>query len=170
MPSNYYMYFVAALIPILVGALYYSPAVAGKAWMKTNGFEEKDLEGTNMIVILGLSYLLGIFISFTLGGIVIHQTGVFQMMMPTVMDSGSEAQNQFNTLMQQYGGNFRTFGHGALHGTLLTIFFVMPLLAINSMFERRGWKYIMIHTGYWLICLILIGGLLCQTLEYAPLK
>ncbi|MEM1124806.1 MAG: DUF1761 domain-containing protein, partial [Bacteroidota bacterium] len=34
---------------------------------------------------------------------------------------------------------------------------------MNALFERRGWKYIWIHTGYWFITLALIGGLLCAT-------
>lgn len=33
---------------------------------------------------------------------------------------------------------------------------------INALFERRGFKYIAIHTGYWLITLAIIGGLMCQ--------
>jgi hypothetical protein len=35
MPTNYYMFFVAGLIPIAVGALYYTPMIAGNAWIKT---------------------------------------------------------------------------------------------------------------------------------------
>lgn len=164
------MYFVAALIPLLVGAVYYHPAVAGKAWMNSNKFTESDLEGANMAKIFGLTFIFSVLIAFTMGGLVIHQSAVFQMMMPEVAVSGSATQAEFNTLMQTYGGSFRTFGHGALHGALCAVFFIMPIIGINSLFERRGWKYIMIHTIYWAISLALMGGLLCQTLQFAPLS
>lgn len=169
MPANFYMWFVAALIPIVIGAIYYHEKVFGASWMKVNGFSNKDMEGANMAVILGVSYLFSVFIAITLTGMVIHQNGVFQMMMPTVLESGSDAQKAFTDLMSIYGGNFRTFGHGVLHGVMAGLMFVLPVVGINALFERRGWKYIFIHTGYWVICLALMGGLLCATLKYAPL-
>jgi hypothetical protein len=86
------------------------------------------------------------------------------------MESGSAEMIAFNDLMTQYGGNFRTFGHGAGHGVMFTVLFVLPLIAINALFERRGWKYIFIHTGFWLINLALMGGLLCATLVYPVLQ
>ena len=170
MPTNAYMFLVAGLIPMLVGFVYYNPKVVGGMWMKTNGFSEKDLEGGNMALIFGLSYLFSVLIAFILSGMVIHQVGAFSMMAPEVFESGSAAQKQFNELMVQYGNTGRSFGHGALHGGIVTVFFVLPLIAINSLFERRGWKYILIHVGYWLICLMLMGGLICSTLKYAPLS
>ena len=170
MPSNFYMLFVAALIPLIVGAVYYHPKVVGGAWMKSNGFTEESLQGANMAVIFGVSYLFSVLIAFTMMGVTIHQAGAFSMMMPEVMESGSAVQQDFNTLMATYGGNFRSFGHGALHGIIITLFFVLPIVGINGLFERRGWKYIFIHTGYWAISLILMGGLICQTLQYAPLS
>ena len=91
-------------------------------------------------------------------------------MMPEVMDSGSDAMNDFNGLMGKYGGNFRTFSHGAIHGVITALLFVLPLIATNSLFERKSWKYNLIHVGYWLVTLALVGGLLCATLEFAPLS
>jgi hypothetical protein len=41
---------------------------------------------------------------------------------------------------------------------------VLPLIGINSLFERKSFKYIFIHTGYWIISLALMGGVLCQFL------
>ena len=169
MPTNFYMWFVAGLIPLVVGALYYNEKTLGATWMKLNGFTAESMKGANMAVIFGATYVFSVFLAMSLTGATIHQGGAFQMMMPDVMESGSAAQKQFNDLMSQYGGNFRTFGHGALHGVLAALMFAMPIIAINALFERRGWKYIFIHTGYWLICLTLMGGLLCATLQYAPL-
>ena len=169
MPDNYWMFFVSAIIPIIVGFIWYHPKVFGTAWMRINGLKEQDLEGGNMVLILGLSFLLGVFLSFGLSGLVIHQGNVFQMMMPNIMEAGSAEQLQYNDLMAQYGNSHRGFGHGALHGGLATVVFALPIIAINALFERRGGKYIMIHFGYWFLTLLLMGGLLCQTLVYSPL-
>ncbi len=163
------MFFVAALIPLLVGAAYYSKALFGKSWMQVNGFREEDLEGGNMALIMGLAYFFSLVFSFFMSGLVIHQGHVFQMMIPQALESGSAAQQQFNDLMAQYGDQHRNFGHGALHGGLFGVFLALPMIAINALFERRGWKYILIHTGYWVITSLLVGGLLCATLEYAPI-
>ncbi|MEE9437451.1 MAG: DUF1761 domain-containing protein [Saprospiraceae bacterium] len=166
MPNNFYFYFLTALIPLVIGALYYSPLLFNKSWMKANNFTDKDLEGANMALIFGLSYVFGIFISFAISFMVVHQTSVFGMMMPEVMEKGSTAENAFNSLMATYGDKHRTFSHGAVHGTITAIFLIMPILAINSLFERRGWKYVLIHTGYWLITLALIGGVLSSLLVW----
>lgn len=168
MPSNWYMLFVAALFPLIVGAIYYHPKVAGTAWMNSNKFKQEDLHGANMGLIFGLTYFFSILLAFAVQQVVIHQSGVFQTMMPGVMESGSETQKQFNELMSQYGNNFRSFGHGALHGVMMAIFTALPILGINALFERRGAKYIFIHLGYWIITLGLMGGLLCQVLKFLP--
>ncbi len=167
MPTNFYMFFLVALIPMIVGAVYYHPKVMGNAWMRVNGFTEESLQGGNMVLILGLAYFFSLLIGFFLTGSVIHQGAVFSLMIPDVLESGSAAQQTFNELMQTYGDKDRNFGHGALHGGLVALFLFTPVIAINSLFERRGWKYVMIHAVYWFICLILMGGVLCQTLEYA---
>lgn len=169
MPDNWWMFFVAGFIPLITGSIWYGNLLFGKKWMRVNGFTEESMQSGNMAVILGLSYLFGVIISFMMSGVVVHQTSVFQMMMPDVMESGNAAQQQFTDLMAMYGDRYRSFGHGALHGGMVALLLVFPLIAINALFERRGWAYIGIHTGYWFICLMLIGGLLCQMLTYAPL-
>ncbi len=170
MPSNFYWFFIVALIPLLVGFLWYGKMMFGNKWMNINGFTEDDLQGGNMPVIFGVSYIFSVMVAFALSGLVIHQNGIAQSMMPDLMQSGSEAQQLFTQLMTEYGGRFRTFGHGALHGVVGAIFFVLPIIGINALFERRGWTYTFIHTGYWVVCLALMGGILCKVLEWAPLS
>jgi Protein of unknown function (DUF1761) len=166
MPANYYMFFLTALIPLIVGFIYYNDTLFGKAWKLVNKFSDKDLEGANMGVILGSSYFLGLLLSMAVSGMVIHQSSVYQLMMPEIMEVGGAAEQQFMALMKDFGNHHRSFGHGAIHGGIAAIFFVLPLLAINALFERRGWKYIFIHLGYWFITLLLMGGVLCQTLVF----
>ena len=167
MPTNYYMLFITALIPMFVGAIYYSDFLFGKSWKATNGFTDEFLAKGNMPLILGVSYVFSLFITMNLYGMVIHQMHVFQMMLPPGgAEWSAELKDQFNGLMATFGDSYRTFGHGAFHGVIVALLFVTPIIGINSLFERRGWKYILIHGGYWLITLTLMGGLLCATLEF----
>jgi hypothetical protein len=70
-------------------------------------------------------------------------------------------QNVITLLNGEYGTNFRSFKHGALHGTIMAVLFAFPILAINALFERKGAKYIFIHLGYWVITIALMGGVIC---------
>ena len=48
--------------------------------------------------------------------------------------------------MADYGDAFRTFKHGALHGTIAGIFIALPIIGTNALFERKSAKYIFINT------------------------
>lgn len=169
MPSNSYLYFLVALIPMVVGFVYYHPAVMGKAWMKSNGFTMKDLEGGNMALIMGGAYFFSLLLAVAMTNVVIHQAGGAGMFLTGAGEFTPEDAKAFSELMATYGNRYRTFSHGALHGAFLAIMLALPIIAIKSNFERRGWKYSAIHFGYWLIALILMGGTLCATLEWAPI-
>lgn len=166
MPTNFYMFFVAGLIPMIIGAIYYSEALFGTKWMKVNGFTKERLAEGNMVAILGLSYLMSVILSFGLSGIVIHQPSVYQVMMPDVMEVGSAAESTFNDFMATYGDRHRGVGHGAIHGLIFALFIALPVISINALFEHRGWAYIGIHFGYWLLTSVAIGALLCSALSY----
>ncbi|MGH1434509.1 MAG: DUF1761 domain-containing protein [Lewinella sp.] len=168
-PTNFYMYFVAALIPMIIGATYYHPKVLGTAWMKSNGFTMESLEGANMSVIMGTAYLLSFVLAFGMTGSVVHQVNVGSLFMPEVMEPGSAIQQELSDFMTKYGDRHRTVTHGLVHGFINALFFALPLIGINAAFERRGWKYVLIHFGYWAITLMLMGGLLSATLEFGGL-
>ena len=166
MPSNPYIFLIAGIIPLFIGFIYYSEKVAGTKWMKVNGFTKEQLEQGNMPLILGLSYLMSVILSFGLSGLVVHQPSVFQVMMPDVMEAGSAAEATFNEFMATYGDRHRGYGHGALHGVIFSVFLALPVISINALFEHRGWAYIGIHFGYWLLTTAAVGALLCGTLVY----
>jgi hypothetical protein len=157
-------YFLAALIPLIIGFIWYNPKVLGNAWMKASGMTEEKMKGGNMIVIFAVTYLFGLMMTTILSVLVIHQSSMFSVLAnePGIGVQGSEIMNYYNDFMTKYGQNFRTFKHGMLHGGITTIFFVLPIVGIVALFERKGFKYIMIHVGYWFITLMLMGGLICQ--------
>ncbi len=158
MEPRFYLVFITALIPLIIGAIYYHPKVMGTVWMKANGFEMKDLEGANMPVIFILSYVFGVMISYGLMSSVIHQMSVYSLIM---VDPLPVSQEVYDSVMDNFGRRYLTFGHGALHGAFASLFIALPLIATNALFERRSWKYIGIHLLYWTICFALIGGVLC---------
>ena len=45
---------LAALIPMIMGFIYYHPKVFGRAWMQSLGLTEEDLKKGNMAVVFGL--------------------------------------------------------------------------------------------------------------------
>lgn len=155
---------VAALVPMVMGFIWYNPNVFGKAWMKASGMTDEKVKSGNMLVIFGLMLLFAIMMSMFLTGNVIHQAaleGLFRSQ-PDFQDPNSEMSLLFKTFEENYGHLHRSFGHGAAHGGFVAIFFVLPIIGINALFERRGFKYIAIHVGYWFVSLILMGGIICS--------
>jgi len=155
---------LSALIPMVMGFIYYHPKVLGGVWMRANHLTEEKLKTGNMLVIFILSLLLAFMMSMAINGLVIHQNHVFSTLMsePNVRQPGSPAFVFLENFMKQYGHNFRTFKHGALHGFLFSVFFVLPLIGTAALFEKRGAKYIFVNWGYWAISITLMGGVICQ--------
>lgn len=154
----------STLVPLLVGAIWYNSKVFGVAWMNASGLTEEKLKGANMGKIFGLTLLFSFFLSFALLSIVIHQVHMYSILANEtgLDDPNTEPGKWLADFNARFGGNFRTFKHGVFHGVLSSLLFVMPVFAINAMFERKGFKYIAINVGYWLVSLALMGGIICQ--------
>lgn len=153
-----------ALIPLVVGMLWYNPKVFGKAWMQGAGLTEEDAKTKmNMPLVFGLVYFYSFLISISLHFMVIHQFGLGALLVPEMNHPLSEEViASIKSLMEPLSTSFRTFRHGAIHGTITAVFFVLPITAIGSLFEFRGWKYILINAGFWIVCCAIMGGLICQ--------
>jgi hypothetical protein len=166
MEPKFYLLFATALIPMAVGFVYYHHKMFGKQWMAAAGLTEELVKGGNMALILGLTYLFGLFISAALMGIVIHQMGLFSMLQddPNFKDPNSPNHQLFLEIMKIHGHSFRTFKHGVFHGIFAGITFALPIISINALFERRSFKYVAIHAGYWIITLAIMGGVICHFL------
>lgn len=153
-----------ALIPLLVGFVWYHPKVIGNAWMKETGITEEKVQQKNMLVTFGVTYIFALFASFALLGMVNHQMGVLQLFASQegFGVAGSEAMNSYENVMAIVGDRHLTFQHGAFHGFFYGIIIALPILGINALFEQKSWKYIFINVGYWIITLALMGGVLGQ--------
>ena len=163
METKYLFLALAALVPLVMGFISYAPMLFQKAWMKPVGFTEDSLKGGNMALIFILSYIFSFMVAFFLQFITIHQTGAFSSMLESgATELTGDALAYYEDFMAKYGTNYRTFKHGALHGAIGGVFFILPILATQAMFERKTVKYVAINVGYWVITLALMGGIVCQ--------
>jgi len=164
---HWYIIFVAALIPLVMGFIWYNPKVFGNAWMKASNTPKPEPgQGPNMALMFGLCYILSILVAFSLISLTIHQLSVFSILAneESMRDPNSELGMWFSGFMQKYGTNFRTFKHGAFHGALAGFMIAMPVIATSSIFERRGFKYVAISAGYWIVSMSIMGGIICAFL------
>jgi hypothetical protein len=155
----------AALVPLIVGAIWYSPFVFGKILIKANGTVDKQ-PMPPMRTALGLlfTYIGSYFIaSHVLGSIVIHQHGLYGMLAgnPDVHTPGTDLYNTVQGLMDKYGNNYRTFKHGMLHGSFTGLYLVFPVLGMIAFFEPKSIVWVLVHSVYWILCLAIMGGIIC---------
>jgi len=164
MEINYLLLFATALIPLAVGSLWYSNLLFGKVWFRESGMTEEKMNSANMFLIFGLTYLFGLFLSNAMASWSVHQmmTANLFVMQPGFAEQTGEYYDFFQKFMAQYGDLHRSFGHGAVHGVVGAIALALPLIGINALFERRGWKYIGIHFGYWDVVMVLMCGILSK--------
>ncbi len=164
MDINFLAVLVAALVPMVMGFIWYNPKVLGNAWMKAAGLDEEKLKGANMPLIFGLSFVFSFLLAFFIQPMVIHQFHImssFYDYQEQIKDATTSEGALFKQVMDLVGSGHRTFGHGMLHGVMSGLFVVMPIIATGAMFERKGFKYIAINAGYWIISMGIMGGIVC---------
>ena len=157
MEINFLAVLVAALSSFVVGFVWYNPKVFGTIWMKESGMTEEKMKGGNMLLTFGVSLLYAFFISLILQMLTIHQFGALGM----VGGDPSIAKPSYEAFMADYGTAFRSFKHGALHGFMTGIFLVLPVIGTNALYERRSFKYTLVTGGFWIVCFMIMGGIIC---------
>jgi hypothetical protein len=164
MDINFLAIFVASLVTFPIGFTWYHPRVMGSAWMREIGATEESMsKDFNMTKTMILSFLCSFFIAFVINFMVVHQYSLFSLLqdIPTAMEPNAKIQLLLNGNEINYNIKFRTFAHGSFHGLLAGLFFATPVVVQNALFERRSFKYMAIHAGYWIITCALIGGIIC---------
>lgn len=168
MGLNFIAILVAALVPMALGFIYYHPKVLGGLWMKETGLTEESMKGGNMALVFGVSFVLALMLSFNTNFVVVHQNGVegslyYALKDPARHDAAQIILNKFfvvDNVKGEYSGDGRSIKHGVIHGILASLFFMLPILGTNAMFERKSFKYIAVNAGYWTICLAIMGAII----------
>lgn len=129
---NWLSLILATLTPMILGFIYYHKALFGNAWMNSIGMTEEKAKSANMGMVMGISLVMSFLIAFFL--------------------------LQFNNGPGQEGV-FDTFGHGAAHGAILSVFLIIPIFVTNGLFEQKSWTNIFLNAGYWILTLAIMGGI-----------
>ena len=159
MEFNFYAVLAAAFSSLVVGFIWYNPKVFGTIWMNETGMTEEKAQKGNMLKIFGLTFVYSLMLAFIMSALVVHQFGALGMIGGP--DFIATAKPSYAAFMADYGDNFRTFKHGALHGFMSGLFLGLPIIAINSLFEQKSWKYIAITAGYWTVIMTIMGAIIC---------
>ncbi|WP_395042913.1 DUF1761 domain-containing protein [Flavobacterium sp.] len=157
MNINFLAILLAAASTLVVGFIWYNPKVFGTIWMKETGVTMNPDEKPNMVLIFGMSILYAFFIAFILQTVVIHQFGVLGL----IGGDETKALPSYVAFMKDYGNEFRYFGHGVLHGFLAGLFMILPVIGTNALYEKRSWKYVLVVGGFWIVCFMIMGGIIC---------
>ena len=129
--NAYLAIFLAALIPMVLGYVWYHPKVFGGAWMKSLGFTEETLKEGNMALIFGLSTLISLYLAWRMNAYASHtQPGMSQ------------------------------FVHGFFHGGFSMGLPAALVLISNGLFQRNSMTNLLINAAYWIVALGLMGSFL----------
>lgn len=132
---------LAALVPMIIGAIFYGP-LFGKQWMSSLGYTEENMPEP---IKMPIAYIVSLLLSFVLA-----------YALKMIIEFSHKGLNATGELAFMADHNF---GHGALHGVFFGMMLIMPVLISNLLFQRNSASNILLNMVYWLIALALMGGI-----------
>lgn len=134
---NWLAVLIAGLSAFVVGGIWYSPALFGKAWMKDSGLSEEQIRKGNKGKIFGATAIFSLIMAANLAMFLADgpATCPAECVQHTDMAWGLTA--------------------GFLAGI-----WTFAAIAIHSLFELKSWRLILINGGYSVVALILMGGII----------
>ncbi len=152
--------FLASLIPFVFSFIWYNPKLfGGENWVKIAGLTEKQAANPPKPLLMLSTIIFNFMIATVLYQLCVHQSGIYSLVGNNI---DSVASGTAAAFLAEYATNFLTFKHGALHGVLTAIFFVVPILMYIVIFEQKSAKYFWVAFGFWAISLGLMGGVICR--------
>lgn len=134
---NWWAVLVAGISSFVVGGIWYSPGLFGKAWMKDNNFTEEEIKkGGNKGKIFGFTLVFSLLMAVNLA-----------MFLSTQADCPPQCAAPADLTW------------GAIAGFLAGIW-TFCAIAIHSLFELKPWRLILINGFYSVIALILMGAII----------
>lgn len=167
MEINIVVHLIAALVPMIIGFIWYDPKFLGNAWMTAAGMTEEKVKTGNMPLIFGLSFVLSMVLSFTYTMMMDHHFAFQAFFRPVVehglgVDPASPFGAELKGLIDGYGERYSSWSHGFAHSFLVSIFVLIPIMGTNALFERRSFKYFLINWGYWAITIAAMYMIIAQ--------
>jgi hypothetical protein len=134
---NWWAVLVAGISSFVVGGIWYSPGLFGKAWMKDNNFTEEEIKkGGNKGKIFGFTLVFSLLMAVNLA-----------MFLSTPADCPPQCAAPADMTW------------GAMAGFLAGIW-TFCAIAIHSLFEFKSWRLIFINGFYSVVALILMGAII----------
>jgi hypothetical protein len=135
---NWWAVLVAGISSFVIGGIWYSPGLFGRAWMKDNNFTEEQIkQGGNKGKIFGFTLIFSLLMAANLG-----------MFLADGAADCPAACVQHTDL-----------SWGAIAGFLAGIW-TFCAIAIHSLFELKPWRLILINGFYSLVALTLMGAII----------
>lgn len=128
---NYVAVVVAALAAFVLGAIWYSPLLFGKAWVAASGHSEEKLAQMEKTTAVRFAITLVAFL--IMAGVIAEIAAIF--------------------------GLVRVQG-GVKLGLMLWVGFGLTLELIHTMYNARRWSAFLIDTGYTLVYLVVMGAII----------
>lgn len=167
MQVNWLVQLVAALVPMIVGMVWYNPKVFGNAWMQAAGMTEEKIKGANMPVIYGISLVMAFLFGLAYKVFADHGT-MFDALFRPIAEHGAgiDVAGAFGTELKDhvdaYVARYSSWTHGLAHSVILSIIVILPIIVTNALFERKSFKYMMMNFGYWAVTLALMFMVVAQ--------
>ena len=135
---NWLAVLVAGISAFVVGGIWYSPGLFGKAWMKDNNFTEEQIKnGGSKGKIFGWTFVFSLLMAANLG----------MFLADTPAECTGNCAQKADLVW------------GATAGFLAGIW-TFCAIAIHSLFEQKPWRLILINGFYSVVSLILMGAII----------
>lgn len=136
---NWLAILLAAILPLIIGAIWYHPKVFGTAWMAATGISKKSIKTLSPFEMYIGAFLISILIAVALSTIIV------------VGDASSA---------YQVTTSLEAFKDGILSGFMTGFLIILPVIAVNGIFELQPTNLVLINVFYWIVTLTLMGGLI----------
>lgn len=118
---------------MILGALWYSPVLFGKQWMKLSGYTMKDLEKAKKDGGMGMKYFLAFVANLVMAYVV--------AVLIDLLDLAS-------------------FGDAARVLLWLWLGLMVPILLNLTLWDKKPWGLLWLNASYYLVGLFVIAGVL----------
>jgi hypothetical protein len=134
MELNWMAYVAAVIAQLVIGFIWFHPAVLGKMWARSINMPIEEMKPARPAVTYGLTILYTLIFTFWLA---VNVTGF-----------GQEPER------------YHTFQHGLAHATLLTIMVITPVLGTPALYENKKASWMFVQVGYWFVRMAVAQGIL----------
>lgn len=134
---NWLAILVAGISSFVVGGIWYSPGLFGKAWMKDSNLTEEEIKKGNKGKIFGWTLIFSLLMAVNLGMFLSDAPGDCPANCVTRAD----------------------ITWGATAGFLAGVW-TFCAIAIHSLFELKPWRLILINGFYSIVALTLMGAII----------